>query len=125
MNEPTGRDERQRRNFARALARFSTIFFKTIRRHDVKLDMLEVRVQSLRDAIDDLRDQQRIVQEQSTVLKTLVDRAQLRAEAAHTLYYDTHDTISGEHVDRDVYHVGGGVFDESTAEYVDPRREQQ
>jgi len=124
MSSPAGKDERQRRNFARALTRFSTIFFKTVRNHAVKLDQLEVQVQSQQDAIDDLRDQLRIVQKQSTVLKTLVDRAQLRAEAAHTLYYDTHDTISGEHVDRDVYHVGGGVFDESTAEYVDPRREQ-
>lgn len=56
-NAPTGKDVRQRRNLARALARFSVVFYRHMRRHAVRLDALEVRVQSLQDRVDDLADQ--------------------------------------------------------------------
>jgi hypothetical protein len=107
VTEPAGKDERQRRNFARALSRFSALFYRSMRRHEQVLEQHTVQIQSLQDAIEDLRDQ--------------VTDARNQALAARALYYDTHDTVTGEHVDRDVHHVGGGVFDESTAEYVDPR----
>lgn len=112
---PRGKDARQRRDFARALARFSRVFYRNMRRHAQLLDQHTVQIQALQDAVVDLRTQLR--------------QAIQRAEQAVRLYHDTHDTITGEHVDHGeglathtdpaMSHVDGGVFARDQAE-LDP-----
>lgn len=70
-----------------------------IRQHASRIDRLDVQVRAQQDAIDDLRNQ--------------LTRVAQRAEASVRMYYDTHDLTTGEH-------VGGGVFDQTTAVYVEP-----
>lgn len=100
MTSPHGKDERQRRNVSRALIRFSGLFYRHVRRQEVVLEAHQTRLDAMQDRLDDLADQ--------------VRQARDAAFAARALYYDTHDTTTGEH-------VGGGVFDEATATYVRPR----
>lgn len=117
--EPLNKTERRRN---KALTRFVSLVYRNLRRFSRRVDLIEVRVQDLEDLRHDVQEIARVAAQ-----------AERRANEALALYYDTHDTIDGEHEDhgrgvaehRDptLRHVGGGVFDEATAKWIDPRTE--
>lgn len=119
MSEPVSKHERRRN---RALTRFAGLVYRNIRRQARRLDVIQNQMLSIQDAITDLRNDLRDVAEQTA-------RAAGHAQSAHALYYDTHCTINGDHIDHGdgvhehiantVHHYGGGVVGEYTVSEVE------
>jgi hypothetical protein len=102
--EPQTKSERRRN---RALTRFAALVYRHMRLQSRRVDRMSVQVESLQDRVAEL------VGELQVIAQSIVE-VRNRALSAIALYHDTHDSITGEH-------INGGVFDVNNAQWIEPR----